>query len=152
MIISKKKKQKNIQQQFVSIVAILTAAGVWDYCASPLAMSSVQAMEQVSACNVCAADELSLMGPTTGVRWFIDHLQPCLTVLTASRVRLLFNLQTCRLKPRVDVISSPDFLFFFFHFTFIHPLSHFSSSLLQRDNYELWCHKYTSFLDHHWQL
>ncbi len=53
---------------------------------------------------------------------FIHHLQACLTVLTASRLMLLFNLQTCCLKPWVDAISSPDCLFFFC-FTLLAPVS-----------------------------
>lgn len=104
-------KKKNSLQ----IIAILMGTNVWGYCPFLQAVSSVQARERVWACTVCAVDELPLF---VSVRWFIYHPQPCFKALTGSRVRLLFNLQTCCLKLPVDVISRPDPLLFIY-FTFL---------------------------------
>lgn len=103
------------KENSLQIIAILMGTNVWGYCPFLQAVSSVQARERVWACTVCAVDELPLF---VSVRWFIYHPQPCFKALTGSRVRLLFNLQTCCLKLPVDVISRPDPLLFIY-FTFL---------------------------------
>lgn len=117
--------------KFVSILTTLMATNVWGYTVCPCELCHLyeQGNGYSMSLKYMCSDEPTLMGLTTAICWFIYHLQPCLTVLTASRVKLLFNLQTRCLKPRLDVISCTDCLSFFY-FTRLPPLQFPNLTLL----------------------
>ena len=89
-------------------MAVLIVTNVRGYSPSLPVRSSVKVKAWVRACDGCVADELSLISP---VHWSIHHRRTPLKILTAPRVRPLFNLRSCCFKPPTDLISGLDTLF-----------------------------------------
>lgn len=77
-----------MQQQFVSIMAIVMAANDWGFCVIPPVMyphkqeNGYQPAMYALLISFLSpfSDKPSLMGPTAAIRWFIDHLEFYMTV------------------------------------------------------------------------